>query len=70
VVFAREFGGWISLENNVAGRLKPLDVEREAKPGKYADGDGLYLFVNGPKSKNWSYRKRLLFQMHARLIGE
>jgi len=26
----------------MAGRLKPLDVEREAKPGKYADGDGLY----------------------------
>jgi len=21
------------------GRLKPLDVERETKPGKYADGD-------------------------------
>ena len=56
VVFARGFGGRISLENNVAGRLKPLDVERETKPGKYADGDGLYLIVNGPKSKNWSYR--------------
>ena len=40
----------------MAGRLKPLDVERETKPGKYADGDGLYLIVNGPTSKNWSYR--------------
>ena len=56
VVFARGFGGRISLENDVAGRLKPLDVERETKPGKYADGDGLYLIVNGPTSKNWSYR--------------
>ena len=27
----------------MAGKLKPLDVERENKPGKYADGDGLYL---------------------------
>ena len=38
------------------GRLKPLNVEREEKPGKYADGDGLYLIVAGPRSKNWSYR--------------
>jgi hypothetical protein len=27
------------------GRLKPLDVERETRPGKYPDGDGLYLVV-------------------------
>jgi hypothetical protein len=40
----------------VAGKLKPLDVERETRPGKYADGEGLYLIVNGPTSKNWSYR--------------
>jgi integrase len=40
----------------MGGRLKPLDVQREEKPGKYADGDGLYLIVAGPTSKNWSYR--------------
>jgi hypothetical protein len=40
----------------MAGKLKPLDVQREGKPGKYADGDGLYLIVTGPTSKNWSYR--------------
>ncbi len=40
----------------MAGKLKPLDVEREVKTGKYADGDGLYLIVAGPTSKNWSYR--------------
>jgi integrase len=40
----------------MAGKLKPLEVEREEKPGKYADGDGLYLIVVGPTSKNWSYR--------------
>ena len=27
------------------GKLKPLDVERETRPGKYPDGDGLYLVV-------------------------
>jgi hypothetical protein len=27
----------------MAGRLKPLGVEREEKHGKYADGDGLQL---------------------------
>jgi len=40
----------------MAGRLKPLDVERQTKPGKYADGEGLYLIVTGPTSKSWSYR--------------
>lgn len=40
----------------MAGKLKPLDVERETRPGKYADGDGLYLIVGGVTSKNWSYR--------------
>jgi hypothetical protein len=32
-------------EETMAGRLKPLDVERQNKPGKYADG-GLYLIVS------------------------
>jgi integrase len=40
----------------MAGRLKPFDVEREEKPGKYADGDGLYLIVASATSKSWSYR--------------
>ena len=31
----------------MAGKLKPLDVERETRPGKYPDGDGLYLIVEG-----------------------
>ena len=30
---------------HMAGRLKPLEVQREERPGKYADGDGLYLIV-------------------------
>ena len=38
------------------GRLKPLDVERKTKPGKYADGDGLYLVITGPAAKSWCYR--------------
>ena len=40
----------------MVGKLKPLDVEREARPGKYHDGDGLYLVVASATSKNWSYR--------------
>jgi Arm domain-containing DNA-binding protein len=40
----------------MAGKLKPLEVDRETKPGKYADGGGLYLIVAGESSKNWSYR--------------
>lgn len=36
----------------MTGRLKALDIERETKPGKCADG-GLYLIVTGPTSKYW-----------------
>ena len=35
----------------MAGRLKPLEIERLVAPGKYADGDGLYLVVNGPSAQ-------------------
>jgi integrase len=42
----------------MAGKLKPLDVERETRPGKYFDGDGLYLVVKGATSRNWIYRYR------------
>ena len=40
----------------MVGKLKPLDVDRETRPGKYADGDGLYLVVASATSKNWCYR--------------
>jgi integrase len=40
----------------MAGKLKPLEVARMVTPGKYPDGDGLYLIVAGPTSRNWSYR--------------
>jgi len=32
------------------GKLKPLDVDRETRSGKYPDGDGLYLIVASPTS--------------------
>src|SRR5580692_5555130 len=40
----------------MAGKLHPLEVARQITPGKYSDGDGLYLVVAGPTSRNWSYR--------------
>jgi integrase len=40
----------------MASKLKPLDVERETRPGKYPDGGGLYLVVASATSKNWNYR--------------
>lgn len=40
----------------MAGKLKALDVERETKPGRYFDGDGLYLVVTSATAKNWLYR--------------
>jgi hypothetical protein len=45
------------MENAImAGKLKPFDVERETRPGKYTDGDGLYLIVASATSKNWNHR--------------
>jgi hypothetical protein len=38
------------------GRLTSLEVARKIELGKYPDGEGLYLIVAGPKSRNWSYR--------------
>jgi integrase len=40
----------------MSGKLKPLEVGRETRPGKYPDGDGLYLVVASATSKNWTYR--------------
>src|ERR1700742_2944456 len=40
----------------MAGKLKTLDIQRETRPGKYPDGDGLYLVVASATSKNWNYR--------------
>jgi hypothetical protein len=34
----------------MAGKLKPLEVERQITPGKYPDCDRLYLVVAGPTS--------------------
>jgi integrase len=42
----------------MAGKLRPLEVERETRAGKYFDGDGLYLVVKGATSRNWIYRYR------------
>jgi integrase len=55
VVFSVGLADGLS-ERTVAGKLKPLDVTRLVTPGKYSDGDGLYLVIAGPKSKNWSFR--------------
>jgi hypothetical protein len=38
VVLDREFGGRFLWRANMAGKLKPLEVERQITPGKYPDG--------------------------------
>src|SRR5882757_9699239 len=40
----------------MTGKLNPLEVSRQITPGKYPDGDGLYLVVASATSRNWSYR--------------
>lgn len=41
-----------------SNRLTVLKVKQLTKPGRYADGDGLYLFVQGNGSRSWVYRWR------------
>ena len=37
-------------------KLKPLQVERAKKPGRYGDGGGLYLLVSPTLGKSWVLR--------------
>jgi hypothetical protein len=36
-------------------RLNPLRVKNEQRPGRHADGDGLYLEIDGTGGKSWIY---------------
>ena len=36
-------------------RLKPLQVDRQSKAGRYADGGGLYLVVGKTGAKSWAF---------------
>jgi hypothetical protein len=40
----------------MTGKLKYSAVLRQVTPGKYPDGDGLYLLIAGPSSRSWAYR--------------
>ncbi len=36
-------------------RLKPLQVSRIKKPGRYSDGNGLYLYVGKKGGRSWAF---------------
>lgn len=38
------------------GRLTPLQIRNLSEPGRYSDGDGLYLELSGPLKGNWQLR--------------
>ena len=38
------------------GKLTALSIKAATKPGRYSDGDGLYLVVEKSGSKNWQLR--------------
>jgi integrase len=40
----------------VMGRLTPLQIRNLKEPGRYSDGDGLYLELAGQKKGNWQLR--------------
>ena len=39
-------------------KLTSLRVAREDRPGRYADGDGLYLQISASRSISWVFRYR------------
>jgi len=49
------------------GLLIPLQVGREANPGRYCDGGGLYLQVKPGGSKSWLFRYKV--EGKSRMIG-
>ena len=52
---------------HVEKKLKALDVKRQTKPGRYADGGGLYLTVTKGGSKSWTLR--VMVAGKAQVIG-
>ena len=51
------------------GRLTALKVEKERRPGMYADGGGLYLRVTPEGEKNWVLRYMLDRKPHWMGLG-
>ena len=52
---------------HVEKKLKALDVRRLTKPGRHADGGGLYLTITKSGSKSWTLR--VMVAGKARVIG-
>jgi integrase len=50
-------------------RLTALAVKRTAKPGRYPDGLGLYLFVGPTGNKSWVFRYRRQGRLHDLGLG-
>lgn len=51
------------------GQLNAMKVTKEAKPGYYADGGGLYLRVGPTKAKSWIFRYMLDGKRHDMGLG-
>ena len=50
-------------------KLTALDVKREKRPGRYGDGNGLWLQVRSLDSKSWLFRYRMAGRAHALGLG-
>jgi integrase len=50
-------------------RLNAVKVAKTAKPGRYADGLGLYLFVGPAGNKSWVFRYRRQGRLHDLGLG-
>ncbi len=53
----------------VKNRLSALKVMAVKKPGKYADGGGLYLHVRSRESRSWAFRYMKDHRAHEMGLG-
>jgi Arm DNA-binding domain len=63
---------WNGLRHGMArvvGKLSPLKVQKERRPGMYGDGAGLWLNVGPTGSKSWVFRYMLHGRARAMGIG-
>lgn len=56
-----------SRENMVRHKLSALKVAKINRPGRYADGEGLYLQVTATLTKSWQFR--YMRNRRARVMG-
>jgi hypothetical protein len=62
---------WVILWERIrgVGKLSSKTLAKLDQPGRYADGDGLYLFVDSKQRRYWQLRYMIGGRRHDMAIG-